>query len=119
MAELAMPVGALTSLFLAGGLVVVRDERSRRVVVLALLVTVAASTALGGHWAGLVTALVATASFNFFHLVPYGLLKLNPGDMVFVLVFLLPALPAPGAKRRKLSRAGSNRSDTGTERIRR
>lgn len=112
-----MPVGASTSLFVAGGLVVVRDERSRPVVVLALLVTVAASTALGGHWAGLITALVATASFNFFHLAPYGLLKLNPGDMVCVLVFLLPALPAPGMKRRKVSRTGSNPSDTGSGKV--
>lgn len=111
-ADLAMPLGALGSVLLAGGLVAIRSDRWRPLVVLVLLVPVAGSALLGGRWPGLVTALVAAASFNFFHLAPYGLLKLGlhqaTAALVFVLAALLLARPRAtfGARLRQEDKAG-------------
>ena len=96
-ADVALPLGSMGAILLAGGLVAVRGERWRPLVLIALYAPVAAAALFGGRRAALVTALAAAISFQFFHLAPYAILKVGIREAVVVLVFLLPALLAPPA----------------------
>lgn len=116
LADLAMPLGAITSLFLAAGLVPLRGDRWRPVILAILLMPVAGSALLGGARSGLATALVASSSFNFFHLPPYGLLKLGP-QLSFVLLIILPVLVAVERRRHVVSQTSAgHRPDHDAER---
>lgn len=100
LADLAAPLGGITSLLLAAGLVALRGDRWRPAILVVLLVPVAAAVLLGGARAGLVSALVTSLAFNFFHLTPYGVLKLGP-ELAFLLVIILPVLVAIETRRRR------------------
>ena len=98
-AEVALPLGSMGAILLAAGLVAVRGERWRPLVLIALYAPVAAAALFGGRWAAVVTALVAATSFRFFHLAPYGILEVGVREAAVVGVFLLPALLAPSSAR--------------------
>lgn len=97
-----MPVASLGSIALAAGLVALRGERWTALVLFALLAPVAGSALVDGLRLGVATAVVAAASFNFFHLAPYGVLELGIQELawapVFVVPALLPRVPTPGNK---------------------
>ncbi len=85
--------GGLGSLAVAGGLVGFRGEISNVNVALAMALVVLIAARLGGRTAGAMTGLVAAMSFDFFHTLPYGLLKIaNGNDVVTTLLLLVVGL---------------------------
>src|SRR4051794_28238320 len=96
--ELALPCGSLAAFVLAAALAPLRGDRARPVVLVAMLVVVAASALAGGRLAAAATALVASLSFDFVHVAPYGVLSLR-GVAGPLLVSLLIAF-AFGTRRR-------------------
>jgi hypothetical protein len=82
-------VGALGSLSAAAALVGIRGEIANGNVALILVVFVLLGAVVGGRAAGVTSALVAAASFDFFHTRPYGSLKITDGNDILTTVLLL------------------------------
>ena len=82
---------------------------------LVLMIVVVAVAALGGRAAGIITALVAVVSFDFFHTEPYLSLTIDSRDDVETTLLLLIAGVLVGtiasAGQSARSRAGSARSE--------
>src|SRR5207253_10895130 len=76
-ALIGLAVGSLGALGAAAVLVGVRGEIANANVALVLVLFVLLGAAVGGRSSGAVSALVAAASFDFFHTRPYGSLKIN------------------------------------------
>lgn len=87
--DLAIPLGGLTSLGVAGLLVGVRGEIRPEVTALVLAAIVALAGRLGGRRAGIVSAVVAAMSFDFMHTKPYLSLKIADGSDVLITILLL------------------------------
>ena len=85
----AVPLGALSAMFLAAALVGVRGEVSQTVVALLLGVVVAAAGQLLGRAGGVAAALGASAMFDFLHTRPYLSLKIADGTDVLATAVLL------------------------------
>jgi two-component system sensor histidine kinase KdpD len=71
------------------GLYFIRDRMEIAIVVLLYLLPVGASAAIGGLGPGIVAALVAFFSLNYFFLPPYGTLKVHQSQDILVLVVFL------------------------------
>src|SRR5438270_5655576 len=84
-----MAVGSLGSLFAAAALVGVRGDIVNANVALVLVVFVLLGAVTGGRGAGVVSALVAAISFDFFHTRPYGSLKITDGNDILTTLLLL------------------------------
>jgi hypothetical protein len=103
----AVAVGAFLTLF--------RDVFNSTNAALVLMIVVVAVAALGGRTAGVITALAAVASFDFFHTQPYLSLTIDSRDDVETTVLLLVAgllvgtIASSGRSARR--RAGSARSE--------
>ncbi|MET0578904.1 MAG: DUF4118 domain-containing protein, partial [Ilumatobacteraceae bacterium] len=82
---------------------------------LVLMIVVVAVAALGGRAAGIVTALAAVASFDFFHVKPYLSLAIDSRDDVETTILLLIAAVLVGTiashGRSARHREGSARSE--------
>lgn len=90
-------LGSLSSLVAAALLVGVRGEVANANVALVLVVCVLLGAVTGGRAAGVVTALVAAASFDFFHTRPYNSLKMADGnDIITTLLLLVVGLGVGG-----------------------
>jgi hypothetical protein len=82
-------LGGLAPIMVAAALVAVRGHVASVNVALVLGVIVVAAGALGGRTAGMVSALTAAASFDFFHTRPYLSLLMHDADDVEMTVLLL------------------------------
>jgi hypothetical protein len=87
--DLAATIAAHISLGVAAALTGVRSEVHPEVVAVALAVIVAVAGQLGGRASGVTAALVAAASFDFFHTRPYLSLKIEDVTDILVTVLLL------------------------------
>ena len=82
-------LGGLAPILVAAALVAVRGHVDNTNVALVLSLVVVASGALGGRAAGMVSALTAAASFDFFHTRPYLSLLIHDADDVEMTILLL------------------------------
>ena len=82
-------LGGLAPILVAAALVAVRGHVDNANVALVLSLVVVASGALGGRGAGMVSALTAAASFDFFHTKPYLSLLIHDANDVEMTVLLL------------------------------
>src|SRR5437764_14449711 len=82
-------LGALSSLGAAIALVGVRGDIAPANVALILVLFVLLGAVIGGRGAGIVSALVAAVSFDFFHTKPYGSLKIANSDDLLTTLLLL------------------------------
>ena len=103
----AVAVGAVLALF--------RSVFAATNAALVLMIVVVAVAALGGRAAGIVTALAAVASFDFFHTQPYLSLAIDSRDDIETTVLLLIAAVLVGtiasSGRSARRRAGTARSE--------
>ena len=88
-ASFGAAVGSLSSLFAAALLVGVRGQVANANVALILVVCVLLGAVTGGRAAGVVAAMVAAASFDFFHTRPYNSLKMTDGNDIITTLLLL------------------------------
>lgn len=99
---------APAAMITAAALVPARDELGGANVALVLVLFVIGAAAAGGRVAGVVTALCAALSFNFFHTRPYNTLRVNDAkDMATIGLIVVVGL-AVGA----LGVARNRQSDT-------
>jgi hypothetical protein len=74
---IGIAVGGIGSIAAAGALVAVRGHIAAVNVVLILVLFVLLGATMGGRQAGVVSALIAAASYDFFHTTPYNSLKID------------------------------------------
>jgi K+-sensing histidine kinase KdpD len=86
---IGLAFGGALPIVAAAALVGVRGHISNTNVALALTVTVVAAGALFGRGAGVMAAVTAALSFNFFHTRPYLSLRINSGDDIETTFLLL------------------------------
>ena len=86
---LAVSLGGMVALVVAGLLVPFRTAIDNANVALVLAVVVVAAAGWGGRLAGGTTALLAAVAFDVFHTRPYGSLKVANGDDLLAGVLLL------------------------------
>ncbi len=100
-------IGGAAAISLGGLLGAAREHVGRTNGALALAIVVVVAASLGGRTAGLVTALVATASFNFFLVTPYMTLRVDKGqDLAAVcLLGLVGLIVGIGAERQGVAKA--------------
>src|SRR4051812_43245380 len=82
-------IGGLGSLAVAMALVSVRGHIAAANVALVLVLFVLLGAVTGGRGAGIVCAIVAAVSFDFFHTQPYGSLKIADSSDLLTTVLLL------------------------------
>jgi hypothetical protein len=88
-ALLGAAFGGLGSIGAAALLVGVRGHFAPVNVALVLVLFVLLGAVVGGRWAGIVSALAAGISFDFFHTKPYGSLKISQGTDIQTTVLLV------------------------------
>lgn len=86
---LGTAVGGLGALGAAAALVGIRGEIVNANVALVLVVFILLGAVTGGRAAAMASALVAAASYDFFHTKPYGTLKITDGNDILTTVLLL------------------------------
>jgi hypothetical protein len=84
-----VPLAGLAPLVVAAAMVSVRGEVNQEVTVLVLATTVALGARFGGRPAGVVAALMAALSFDFFHTKPYLSLSVAHADDILTTILLL------------------------------
>ncbi|HVW33840.1 MAG TPA: DUF4118 domain-containing protein [Acidimicrobiia bacterium] len=82
-------LGGLTPILVGAALVAVRGHVASANVALVLGVVVVGAGALGGRAAGMVGALTAAASYDFFHTKPYLSLAIHDADDIELTILLL------------------------------
>lgn len=82
-------IGGLGSLAAAAALVALRGEFVNTNVALVLVLFVLAGAVVGGRAAGVISALMAAVSFDFFHTRPYNTLKITSANDLETTVLLL------------------------------
>ena len=82
-------IGALSIFVVAALLVPFRDRLPNADMALALVVPVLLAAAFGGRVAGVVTAIVAALTFDFWFTQPYLSLRISSKDDVWTFVFLV------------------------------
>jgi len=82
-------IGGLAPMAVGAALVAVRGHVASANVALALGIIVVAAGALGGRAAGMVSAVTAAASYDFFHTKPYLSLLIHDADDVEMTILLL------------------------------
>ncbi len=86
---LGTAVGLLLPFLVGAALVAVRGHVEPSVIALVLACTVVVGARLGGRVGGVGAALVAAATFDFFHTVPYQSLKIDQADDIWITLILL------------------------------
>lgn len=108
-------VGGVGPIAVAGALVGVRGRVSVADVALALVLVVLLAAQVGGRQSGIVAAVVATASLDFFHTRPYLSLKVGRGeDLITVGLLLVVGVVVGGlaaGQGRERATAASNRQE--------
>jgi K+-sensing histidine kinase KdpD len=82
-------LGAILAVAVGGALAPARDWLGATNVALGLAVVVVGAAILGGRVAGVVTAIAAAASFDFFHTKPYYDLRIDKREDVIAAALLL------------------------------
>jgi hypothetical protein len=82
-------IGVLGSIGVAGVLVGVRGHFAPVNVALILVLVVVTGAVIGGRFAGLLSAVAAGVSFDFFHTLPYGSLKISRGTDIQTTILLV------------------------------
>jgi hypothetical protein len=82
-------VGGLAAIAVAAALVSVRDHVAGVNVALVLVLVVLVGAMIGGRRAGVVTAVAAAMSFDFFHTKPYNSLKIASSSDIETTLLLL------------------------------
>src|SRR5437588_9084498 len=82
-------VGGIGSIATAALLVAVRDQVATVNVALVLVLLVLLGAVIGGRRAGVVSAVVAAMSLDFFHTLPYNSLKIANSNDIQTTVLLL------------------------------
>jgi len=118
---LACGLGGLAAVGMAGLLVGVRGEILNTTVALVLVIVVVLTAALGGRGPGMVTAIIAAMSFDFFHTRPYLSLSISSADDVETAGLLLVVGLIVGglAARSRVSRAAAELGRSEIRRIHR
>jgi hypothetical protein len=117
---LAVSLGGMVALAVAGLLVPVRDVVDNANVALLLAVVVVAAAASGGRLAGAVTAVLAAVAFDVAHTQPYGSLKVANGDDLLAGLLLVVVGLVAGELAERLHAAHRRRSQLGElQRLRR
>lgn len=116
-----MALGGLAPVFVAMALVGVRSEVNSSNLALVLMVVVVLAAAVGGRGAGVIAAIAAAVSFDFFLTRPYLSLSIEKGDDVETAVLMLVAGVVVGyvAARGQHSRVLAAESRSEISRIRR
>lgn len=110
---LAVSLGGMVALAVAGLLVPVRSMLGTANVALVLAVVVVAAAAAGGRLAGGVTAVLAAVAFDVAHTVPYGSLKVANGVDLLAGVLLLVVGLVAGELAERLHATRRRRSQLG------
>ncbi|MCU1485908.1 MAG: Osmosensitive channel histidine kinaselike protein [Actinomycetia bacterium] len=117
---LAVSLGGMVALVVAGLLVPVRGAVGSANVALVLAVVVVAAAAAGGRLAGGVTAVLAAVAFDVAHTQPYGSLKVANADDLLAGVLLLVVGLVAGELAERLHATRRRRSQLGElQRLRR
>jgi hypothetical protein len=117
---LAVSLGGMVALVVAGLLVPVRDAVGSANVALVLAVVVVAAAAAGGRLAGGVTAVLAAVAFDVAHTLPYGSLKVANADDLLAGALLLVVGLVAGELAERLHATRRRRSQLGElQRLRR
>ena len=82
-------IGGIGPIVVAAALVPLRDEIDNANLALAMVVVVVVAAAVGGRGAGLLAAVIATISYDFFLTRPYLSLTIDSADDVETTIFLL------------------------------
>jgi K+-sensing histidine kinase KdpD len=82
-------VGAIVVIVVAALLVGIRDWLGNTNVALLLVGLVVVAAAVAGRLAGVVTALAAAVSFNFFHTQPYRTLRIDDREDIITVVLIV------------------------------
>ncbi len=82
-------IGGIGPIVVAGALVALRNEVDNANLALALVVVVVVAAAAGGRGAGVLAAIVAAVSYDFFLTRPYLSLSIKSADDVETTIFLL------------------------------
>src|SRR6476659_7848817 len=88
-AALGVSVGSMGAIAAGAALVAVRDHFAQVNAVLILVFFVLLGAVIGGRVAGVVSALTAAVSFDFFYTQPYNSLKINSAADVETTILLL------------------------------
>jgi K+-sensing histidine kinase KdpD len=108
-------VGVPAAVAVGAGLALFRSVFDATNAALVLMIVVVGVAALGGRAAGIITALAAVASFDFFHTKPYLSLAIDSRDDIETTVLLLVAAALVGTLasrgRTAARRAGTARSE--------
>jgi hypothetical protein len=110
---LAVSLGGMVALAVAGLLVPVRTAIGSADVALVLAVVVVAAAAYGRRVAGSVTAVLAAVAFDVFHTQPYGSLKVADGHDLLAGVLLLVVGLVAGELAERLHAVRRRRSQLG------
>jgi hypothetical protein len=117
---LAVSLGGMVALVVAGLLVPVRDAVGNANVALVLAVVVVGAAAAGGRLAGGVTAALAAVAFDVAHSQPYGSLKVANADDLLAGALLLVVGMVAGELAERLHATRRRRSQLGElQRLRR
>jgi K+-sensing histidine kinase KdpD len=81
-------LGGIAAIVVASLLIPLRDWFGNTNVALVLVGLVVIAAALGGRLAGLITALSAAVSFNFFHTEPYRTLRIDDREDIITVVLI-------------------------------
>jgi hypothetical protein len=110
-ADFAVSLGGLLPIVTAMVLVPLRTRMLNANVALVLMATVVLAALFGDRWAGVVAAVSATLSFDFFHTQPYGSITIASADDVETAVVLLAVGIFVGTltTRRRLGQLGLRR----------
>jgi len=120
-ATIGLAIGAPAAIAIGATLATFRWAVNSVNTALIFMILVVAIAALGGRVAGLITALVAVMSFDFFHTEPYLSMAMGSRDDIETTVLLLVAglrwarSPPPGASPAIESRPPATRSSGSTE----
>lgn len=119
--EMMAAVGSLVTITVASLLSTVRDHVGQTNVVLVFVLLIVAAAAIGGRLAGVITAVMATLSFNFFFTKPYLTLRITDADDVIrmLLLLLVGLLVGEVTHRAQLRRLRYSSTTVADDRIRR
>jgi len=82
-------LGSIVIIFVAGLLGSVRDDLGPANVALIIAIIVVGCAALGGRFAGVLTAVVGALSFDYFHTQPYNTLRIDRAKDFETVILLL------------------------------
>ena len=111
-------VGVPAAVAMGAGLALFRSVFDATNAALFLMIVVVAVAALGGRAAGIVTALAAVASFDFFHTQPYLSLAIDSRDDIETTALLLVAAVLVGTLA-SWGRTATRRAGTASSEVRR